>query len=59
MNLELSDNTGLENIHPYTLLYTEVKHYIKDLYNREWMSLTSYSSLSVDYRELNKKTDSA
>ena len=51
-------NTGLENICPYTLLYTEVKHYIKDLYNREWMSLTSYSSPSVDYRELNQKTDS-
>ena len=52
-------------------LYTEVKHYIKDLLNRGWItkSQSSYASpvvyvrkkdgglrLCIDYRELNRKT---
>ena len=73
MNINLEDNTPVQRQY-YSIakpLYPEVKAYIEDLLNRDWIqhSESAYSSpvvivrkkcgsmrLCVDYRELNKKT---
>jgi hypothetical protein len=73
MKLKMKDETPVQkryNTVPRAL-YSEVKNYIQDLLNHEWItkSTSSYSSpivavrkkdgelrLCVDYRELNKKT---